>query len=616
MGSPLAASHPKPRTAGHVLDRAAGARRLVDSIPLSWRLSAIAVLGALAAAGVAATTAPNPLASPNGIAVELRVTIVVALIAAGLYAQTSKLQERMGALLVGAGFISSLWLLNGSANRVLFSVGVVVSGVAPVLFAYLLLAHPTGRLSSRREARFLWLTGGALATLWLLGVLMTLQPPLRTPLLQCTPHCPPNAFSLGSAPAAVGVVQIAMRVAWVGLTVGTPILLLRRLRGSPVPVRSAVLPVAAVSVAVSALLAAYVILLTIGVESIGTLGAFYIGAAAAVPVAILAGLGRERLFMGQTLAEFVNELARAPEADPEILMAAALRDPSLRIAYRRPGLGTYVDSHGAPVSEFPAGEAVAWVERGGRPVAAVLYSAELSRDERFVQAAGAAAVIRLEKARLEADLKASTADMAASRVRLLEMAHAERRRLERDLHDGVQQHLVGLRIKLEMAAEAMKDDPTQGERVLASVGRQMDDILHEVRSLARGIYPSLLTERGVGEALRAAARSSPVPAEVRGRVGRYSEDVEVAVYFCCLEALQNVAKHAGPGATATVVLREVEGHIGFEVRDAGGGFSPKTVQRGSGLINMRDRIEAVGGELAVTSRRGRGTSVRGSVPIE
>jgi signal transduction histidine kinase len=225
-------------------------------------------------------------------------------------------------------------------------------------------------------------------------------------------------------------------------------------------------------------------------------------------------------------------------------------------------------------------------------------------------------LIRLEKARLEADLKASTADIAASRVRLLEMAHAERRRLERDLHDGVQQQLVGLRIKLEMAAEAMKDDPAQGEEVLASVGRQMDEILHEVRSLARGIYPSLLTERGVGEALRAAARSSPVPVEVRGHVGRYSEDVEVAVYFCCLEALQNVAKHAGADATATVVLREAEGHITFHVRDTGAGFSPRTVERGSGLIGLRDRLEAVGGELSVTSRRGRGTSVRGSVPVE
>jgi signal transduction histidine kinase len=167
-----------------------------------------------------------------------------------------------------------------------------------------------------------------------------------------------------------------------------------------------------------------------------------------------------------------------------------------------------------------------------------------------------------------------------------------------------------------MAAEAIKDDPAQGERVLASVGRQMDDILHEVRSLARGIYPSLLTERGVGEALRAAARSSPLPVEVRGRVGRYAEDIEVAVYFCCVEALQNVAKHGGRDATATVSLWEHERRLGFEVRDSGVGFNSRTASRGSGLINMRDRIEAVGGEVQVSSRRGRGTSVRGSVPID
>jgi len=479
-----------------------------------------------------------------------------------------------------------------------------------------MLAYPTGRLSSRSEPRFLWLTGGALATLWLVAVLMTRQPPIKTPLLQCTPHCPTDAFSLGSVPDAVGVVQAAMKIAWIGLTVGTPVLLIRRLRFSPAPVRRALMPVGLVAVAMAILLVAYLAAISTGLGAAATMGAIYVGAPAAIAVAILTGLGRERLFMGQILAEFVNELARTPQADPEALMAAALRDPSLRIAYRRPGLGSYVDAHGAPVPEFPADKTVAWIERGGTPVAGVFYSAELTRDARFVQAAGAAALIRLEKAQLEADIKASTSDLAASRVRLLEMAHAERRRLERDLHDGVQQHLVALRIKLEMAADAIRDDPTQAERVLASVGSRMDDILHEVRSLARGIYPSLLSERGVAEALRAAARSAPVPVEVRGRVGRYGEDIEVAVYFCCIEALQNVAKHAGAEATAVVTLTEDDGRLAFEVCDLGLGFNARTAPHGSGLINMRDRIEAVGGSVEVTSRRGRGTSVRGSVPVE
>jgi signal transduction histidine kinase len=573
------------------------------------------VLAAVAAAAVAATTAENPLASPPDVAVELRVAIIVALITAGLYAHTSKVQARMGGLLIGAGFYASLWLLNGSASPGLFSIGVVGSSVAPLVFAYLMLAHPTGRLFDRREARFLLLTGGSAAMVWLLGVAMTLQPPFRSPLLQCTPHCPPNVFSLGSANAAVGLVQAVIFVGWLALSVGTPLLLVRRARASPAPVRRSLLPVMIVAGVIPVVLALYTASVLTGRGPTGALGGLYVAEVLAIPVAILAGLARERLFMGQTLVDLVNQLARLPHADPEALMAAALRDPSVRIAYRRPGRGTYVDSRGVPVSEFPGDEAVVWIERDGVPVAAVLYSRELARDARFVQAAGAAALIRLEKAQLESDLKASTSDLAASRVRLMEMAHAERRRLERDLHDGVQQHLVGLRIKLEMAAETIKDDPIQGERMLASVGQQMDDLLGEVRSLARGIYPSLLTERGIGEALRAAARSSPAAVGVRGRVGRYSEEVEVAVYFCCLEALQNVAKHAGPDVTATVTLREHDRRLRFEVRDNGVGFNPTTVPPGNGLINLHDRIEAVAGTLEVSSRRGIGSSVRGSVPV-
>jgi signal transduction histidine kinase len=156
----------------------------------------------------------------------------------------------------------------------------------------------------------------------------------------------------------------------------------------------------------------------------------------------------------------------------------------------------------------------------------------------------------------------------------------------------------------------------RGERALASVGRQMDDVLQELRSLARGIYPSLLHECGLREALRAAARNSPIPVAVRAAsIGRYPEDLEVAVYFCCLEALQNVVKHAGPDATTMVTLSRDGPVLLFEVHDSGVGFDPNAARPGNGLINMRDRIEAIGGTLKVTARRGRGTSVRGRVPV-
>ena len=594
----------------------AGVAGLWASMPLALRLTAVAALGAFAAAAVGLLTSENPAARPPGLAVEIRVVMIAALIAAGLYAQTSKIQARMGGLLMFVGLLSSLWLLNGSSDGVLFSIGVVFSAVMPLVFAYLMLAHPTGHLLSRTELRFLWLTGGSLAMLWLLGVAMTLQPPLKTALLQCGPHCPDNVFSLGSATSAVGAVQVAMVLAWLAVTWGTPVLLARRARAASAPVRRSLTPVWLTSLAAAVLLTASMLFHAAGLHAWTTLGTIYISLVAVLPLAILVGLGNERLFMGQALAEFVSELARMPAADPEALMAAALRDPSLKVAYRRPRRATYVDSAGVPVHTLPDDAAITWIERDREPLAAVMYSEDLAGYEPFVQAAGAAALIRLEKIQAEAELKASTAEMASSRIRLMEMAHAERRRLERDLHDGVQQQLVGLRIKLDMAAETIREDLDRGERALASVGQQMDDVLRELRLLARGIYPLVLHECGLREALTAAARSSPLAVAVRAPgIGRYPEEVEIAVYFCCLEAIQNVVKHAGPDATAIVTLSREEPYLCFEVHDTGVGFDPEHDGSGSGLVNMCDRIEAVGGVVEVTGRRGRGTSVRGRVPI-
>ncbi|HJS95140.1 MAG TPA: histidine kinase [Solirubrobacteraceae bacterium] len=543
----------------------------------------------------------------------MRVLIIGGYIAAGIYAQTSRIQAPMAALLIASGLFSSLWLLNGSSNPVAFTVGVACASVVPAMVAYVMLAHPTGRVT---EKRFLWAAGGTLALFWLLANAISLAPALNSPLLACDPKCPVDALSW---PAGSGLVPILVGlgvVSWIALTVGTPILLARRARTASAPVRQSIAPVWIVAVAIAVLLVIYLVVLVILPAAAPTFGAIYVGADIAVPLAILAGLSRERLFMGQALAELVDQLARLPQADPEALIAAALRDPSLRIAYCRPESGTYMDSAGRPIDELPADRAVTWIERNRRPVAAVMFNPELSGLERFVRASASAALIRLEKAQLEADLKASTSELAASRGRLVETAHAERRRLERDLHDGVQQHLVGIRIKLDLAAERIRENPGQGEQVLASVGRQLDDVLQAVRSLARGIYPSLLSDRGLVEALRAAGRSAPRPIAVRSRsVGRYAEEVEVAVYFCCLEALQNISKHAGRDAAASITLSEEGPFLRFEVSDSGVGFNPRSVAQGAGMVNMRDRIEAVEGRLEVLSRQGRGTIIRGFVPL-
>jgi signal transduction histidine kinase len=213
--------------------------------------------------------------------------------------------------------------------------------------------------------------------------------------------------------------------------------------------------------------------------------------------------------------------------------------------------------------------------------------------------------------------RAQLADgLRASRARLVEASDEARRVLERDLHDSAQQDLIGLRLKLGRAAEAIPEDPVEGERQVSVIGRQMDDVLEHLRAIATGVYSPLLHERGITDALTSAARRSVVPTSVRSvHAHRHSESVERAVYFCCLEALQNSTKHGGPGVEATVELREEPTALWFEVRDSGAGFDPKAHRAGSGLANMRDRIEAVGGSLTITSRVGHGTAVRGRVPL-
>lgn len=542
--------------------------------------------------------------------------MILALIAAGTYAQTSHVQARMGKVLIAAGLFCVVWLLNGAGGRLLFSVGALCGGPAAVVFAYVMLAHPSGRVRASIERRFLWAAGGTVTAAWIAVAMVSRQPPIKTALLACTPHCPPSAISFGLTTSPGGALQAPIFIAWGTLVLGTALLLVVRSHSASPPVRKSLVPVAVVAVANATLLIAFAVFSLAKLSAAGALGAAYVECVVAIPLAILLGLATERMFMGRALAEFVSELARQPAADPEQLMASAIRDRSLKIAYRRPGLNVYVDSSGTALNEAPQPGAATWIERDGTAVAAVTFNPDLLGQEPFIRAAGAAALIRLEKTQLEAELNASMADLKASRVRLMETAQLERRRLERDLHDGAQQQLVGLRIKLQLAAEMFKDDPVEAERALAAVGRRMDDVLDELRSLARGIYPALLQERGLGDALKSTGRSAAVPTVVRALdIGRYPEDVEVAVYFSCLEALQNVAKHGGRGARAVVTLWEAGLELCFEVRDSGVGFDPEQARRGSGLTNIRDRIQAVGGGVTIRSSKGRSTSVRGHVPV-
>ena len=217
--------------------------------------------------------------------------------------------------------------------------------------------------------------------------------------------------------------------------------------------------------------------------------------------------------------------------------------------------------------------------------------------------------------RLESELRETIQELRRSRARVVHVADSERRRIERDLHDGAQQRLIALRVKLTLAEELVADsNPPVGD-LIQEIAAEAETAIEDLHALVHGIYPPLLTDRGLTDAVKALSRAAPLPARVLADgVQRYPADVEAAVYFACAEALQNAAKHGGPGTSARVALRHEQGGLAFEVRDDGRGFDAAGAPKGDGLTNMEDRLGAVGGRLRVVSAPECGAAVQGWVP--
>lgn len=212
------------------------------------------------------------------------------------------------------------------------------------------------------------------------------------------------------------------------------------------------------------------------------------------------------------------------------------------------------------------------------------------------------------------ELERSNAELTASRARIVSVADESRRTIERDLHDGAQQHLVALAIEIGLIRSTLRSDPVGASTMLEDLAVEVEATIDEVRELAHGIYPPRLRDRGLAEALATAAhRAGPGVIVDADRVGRYPEDIEAAVYFCCLEAIQNSTKHAGCGRTVVIRLSESPGALEFTVSDDGQGFDSEVVEAGQGITNMRDRIGATGGHLTIDSTPGEGTTVCGVV---
>ncbi|HSP74063.1 MAG TPA: histidine kinase, partial [Gaiellaceae bacterium] len=292
----------------------------------------------------------------------------------------------------------------------------------------------------------------------------------------------------------------------------------------------------------------------------------------------------------------------------------ALEDSSLSLAYWLPERGTYVDPDGRPI-ELPApgsGRIATEIEHAGAPLAVIVHDESLAEERELVRAVGGAAALTLENERLAAELRARIEELRASRARIVQATDDERRRLERDLHDGAQQRLVALALNLKLAQGALDDDPATVRELLGDAIEELSEATAELRELARGIHPAILTDRGLDAAVTALAGRASVPVELRALPDeRLAAPVESTAYFVVAEALTNVARYA-QASHAEVEIGQANGALVVEVRDDGGGGAD--ARRGSGLRGLADRVAAVDGRLVVTSPPGAGTTVHAEIP--
>jgi signal transduction histidine kinase len=575
---------------------------------------------ALTALAVVVTASDSSSTEPWGAAVA-RGAIVAVPIGVALYARGWPSYRRFGLMLFLVGAGGSLAALAESNDSLLYSAGRVAAWIVELGLVWVVLAFPSGVL-----------TGGlgrglvtAFAVLLLVGYLPTAlladHYPTPSPWTECDGDCPANAFQVvDSEPAFVnGGLRQVREALTILILLGVAGVLAGRVRSATRLTRLMVAPVLAVAVA-----RLLVFSVGVGVRRVDPdspmLAAIAWTIALLVPamaVAFLIGLLRWQLFSARALEGLAIRLLEHPDARQlRNALAAALGDPWLDLAFRGGASGReWVDASGRHIdlTAVPRRRSVTTIREGDVSVAMVHDSA-LDEHPDFVRAAGNYAAMALDNHELVAQVTSSLREVQDSRARIVASADAERRRIERDLHDGAQQRLVALRIKLGLAEEALLEDPGRSRELLHEIGEETVEALEDVRSLAHGVYPALLMQRGLRDALRDAALRSPVRVRVDAvGIGRYPPEVESAVYFCCMEAMQNAVKH-GVGASQIAIALSDDGRLRFEVRDDGSGFDVAGTPPGAGLANMRDRIAAVGGSLSYRSQVGKGTQVVGVVP--
>ena len=523
--------------------------------------------------------------------------ITLSYVLCGLIAWRRHPESRFGPLMIAAGLLTAMSNLSWSDHPVVQSVGMVFDLVPLIVFLHLFLAFPTGRLHGRTDralviAGYVCAAGGQLAVM-LLGA-----------------FGPDNAFAVVDAPTAGDAVHAVVLVTIAVLCLaGMAVLLVRRRRRGPARRRSAAL-------LVDAFMAGLVMIALLLVWGFPPLPHFAAVQRATLivlglaPIAFLVGLLDTHLARAG-VGDLVIRLRAAP-VDLRAALAEALRDPSLTLLYWLPQYQSWADESGQP-RELPTDDtrAATVIDRDGEVVAALVHHPSLLEERNLLDAVSAAAAIALDNGRLRAELHARIEEIRGSRARVIEAERRERQRLERDLHDGAQQRLIALALDLGRL-EGRPGFDADSKAALAKAKREVAASLDELRSVARGLHPAVLTGHGLAVAVESLAARATVPVSLTIDLdGRPPESVEVAAYYVVAESLANVGKHAR-AASASIDITRTDATLVVEVVDDGIGGAD--TERGTGLRGLADRVEALGGRLRVWTPRGGGTRVRADLP--
>jgi signal transduction histidine kinase len=565
--------------------------------PNPWLLGAIALVGfavPIRSIGLALTSDGVDL-----VQVVLLDWITVPFILAGLVAWVRRPESRLGPLMIAGGFASGLSALQLTHVDALYTIGAVFDILPAAFFLHVFLAFPDGRLGSRFERA-------------LVAAAYTSAIGLQLVKISLGAFGPNSLLELWAWPAAATDVQHVQLLSLSGIClVGVGFLAARRRSAGRPRRRSLALLIDSFALG----LVMIAVLFLVGsfdgpaFREIQRATLVVIGIS---PIVFLLGLLDARLGRS-AVGDLILELRTDPApADLRDALARALRDRSLALVYWLPDFQTYVDLDGRPVQLLEeAGRTSTSIDREGGHVAALLHDSALDEEPELLEAVGAAAGIALDNGRLNAELRARLEELKGSRARVLAAGQKERQRLERNLHDGAQQRLVALSLELSLLEEQLTGDPAARTRV-DDARREIAMSLEELRDVARGIHPAVLTGHGLAVALESMVARAPLPVRLTVEIEeRLPEQVEVAAYYVVSESLTNIGKHAhATSATASIVRSN--GQVVVEIVDDGVGGAD--TEKGSGLRGLADRVEALGGRLRVWTPLGGGTRVKAEIP--